>query len=145
MWLKLFGCKIEGSPFVHPRAIIDLPWNLILKKNCSMGDRAHAYTLDIVEIEEDATVAQEVYLCTGTHKLDDPCLPLQTAPIKVGKDSFICARAFIMPGVEIGEGAVVGACAVISSHVPPWTVWAGNPARFIKDRVYPKESKADKV
>lgn len=137
-WLKLFGCTIEGRPFVHPRARIDLPWNLILKDRSTLGDRAHAYTLDVITIEENATVAQEVYLCSGTHKMDEQSLPLQTAPIRIGKNSFIGARAFIMPGVVIGEGAIVGACSVVSSDIPDWTVWAGNPAKFLKTREYDK-------
>lgn len=136
MWLKLFGCKIEGVPLVHPRARIDLPWNLVLKHHCALGDRAHAYTLDTIIIEEDATVAQETYLCAGTHKLDEQTLPLQTAPIRIGRNAFIGARAFIMPGVEIGEGAVVGACSVVSRDIPDWTVWVGNPAKFIKERSF---------
>ena len=53
----------------------------------------------------------------------------------IGGDVFIGARGFVMPGVQIGEGAVVGACAVVTKDVPPWTVVAGNPAREVKKRV----------
>lgn len=101
-----------------------------------MGDGARAYSLDKVELDEQATLAQEAYLCTGTHKLDEPDLPLQTAPIKLGKNCFVGARAFVLPGVVIGEGAVVGACAVVSRDIPPYSVWVGNPARYLKERVY---------
>ena len=46
----------------------------------------------------------------------------------------MAARAFVGPGVAIGEGAVVGACAVVIKDIEPWTVVAGNPAKFINRR-----------
>jgi len=55
-------------------------------------------------------------------------------PIVIGSQSWIAARAFIGPGVTIGEGAVVGACAAVFKDVEPWTVVGGNPAKFIKKR-----------
>ncbi len=129
LWLRAFGATIRGRPFVHQRARIQLPWNLTLHDRACLGDRANAYTLGPIEIHEGATVAQEAYLCTGTHKFDDPALPLQTAPITIGAHAFIGARAFILPGVEIGQRAVVGACSVVCRSVPAGAVVAGNPAR----------------
>src|SRR4051812_30296071 len=58
-WLKFFGTKIYGRPFVHQRARIQIPWNLILHDRVAIGDRANAYSLGIIEIHEHATVAQE--------------------------------------------------------------------------------------
>lgn len=134
LWLKAFGAKIRGTPFVHQRARIQIPWNLSLHDRACLGDRANAYSLGEIEIHEQATVAQEVYLCTGTHKLEDSALPLQTAKITIGANAFIGARAFILPGVIIGEGAVVGACSVVTRDVAPNSVVAGNPATKIKQR-----------
>ena len=48
---------------------------------------------------------------------------------------WIATGAIVLPGVTIGEGAVVGAGSVVARDVPPWTVVAGNPAREIKKRV----------
>jgi putative colanic acid biosynthesis acetyltransferase WcaF len=94
-----------------------------------LGDQANAYSLGRIEIGERATVAQEAYLCTGTHDFADPLLQLQTAPIVIGADSFVGARAFILPGIRIGNGAIVGACSVVTKHVESGTRVAGNPAR----------------
>ena len=128
-WLKMFGAKIHGLPFVHQRARIQIPWRLTLHDRACLGDRANAYSLGEIEIGARAIVAQEAYLCTGTHALADPNLPLQVAAIQIGEDAFIGARAFLLPGVKIGRGAVIGACAVVTRDVADGATVAGNPAR----------------
>jgi putative colanic acid biosynthesis acetyltransferase WcaF len=134
LWLRLFGAKIHGLPFVHQRARIQIPWNLTMHDRASLGDRTNVYSLGEIEIGARAVVAQEAYLCGGTHDLADPNLPLQVAKISIGEDAFVAARAFVMPGVTIGARAVVGACAVVTKDVAPSAVVAGNPAVQIKIR-----------
>lgn len=132
--LRCFGAKIAGLPFVHSRARIPIPWNLQLAHRACLGDRAHAYCLGMIVLGEGCTIAQEVYLCTGTHDFSSPRLPLQTAPIVVGKEAFVGVRALILPGVNIGERAIVGAGAVVPKDVPSHAVVAGNPAKVIGTR-----------
>jgi putative colanic acid biosynthesis acetyltransferase WcaF len=134
-WLRLFGCQIYGNPFVHQRARIQIPWNLILHDRACLGDRANAYSLGAIEIRARATVAQETYLCTGTHDFSLPNLPLMTAKITIGEDAFIGARTFVMPGIHIGSGAIIGACSVVTKDMPAWTISAGNPCKPIKQRL----------
>ena len=129
LWLRLFGATIHGKPFVHQRARIAIPWNLTMHDLACLGDRANAYSLGQIEIHRDATVAQEAYLCTGTHQFDSPTRALQTAKITIGEGAFICARAFILPGMNIGSKAIVGACAVVTRDVPAGIRVAGNPAK----------------
>jgi putative colanic acid biosynthesis acetyltransferase WcaF len=133
-WLRLFGCTIIGRPFVHQRARIHIPWHLTLRDRACLGDGAWAYSLGRIDIGEEATIAQEAFLCTGTHDFSQPSMNLITAPIVVGPKCFVAARASVMPGVNIGEGAIVGACAVVVKDVEPWTVVAGNPAKAIGKR-----------
>jgi len=128
LWLKLFGATIYGKPFVHQRAQIAIPWNLTMHDRACLGDGAVAYSLGEIEIMQDATVAQEAYLCTGTHDFHNPVRPLQTSKILVGKSAFIGARAFVMPGLTIGGGSIVGACSVVTKCVEANARVAGNPA-----------------
>lgn len=133
-WLRIYGAKINGYPFVHQRVRISIPWNLVLYDRACLGDGAIVYSLGEIILMEDATVAQEVYLCTGTHDFSNPVRPLQTGKIVIGKSAFVGARAFVMPGVSIGDKAIVGACSVVTRNVDVATIVAGNPARKIQSR-----------
>jgi putative colanic acid biosynthesis acetyltransferase WcaF len=133
-WLRLFGTKIEGTPFVHQRARIAIPWHLTLRDRACLGDRANAYSLGEIEIGARATVAQEVYLSTGSHDFSRPAIPLVTAKITIGDDAFVGARAFVLPGVRIGVRSVVGACSVVTEDIPDDSIAAGNPCRVIRPR-----------
>lgn len=132
LWLWLYGTKIQGYPFVHQRAKVAVPWNLALYDRACLGDGAVAYSLGKIVLMEDSTVAQEAYLCTGTHDFGHPARPLQTGEIVIGRSAFIGARAFVMPGVNIGDRAIVGACSVVTKNVGPNIRVAGNPAREIQ-------------
>jgi putative colanic acid biosynthesis acetyltransferase WcaF len=133
-WLRLFKANIHGHPFVHQRARIAIPWNLTMHDRACLGDRANAYTLGEVEIHARATVAQEVYLSTGSHDFGMAELPLVTGKITIGEDAFLGARAFVMPGVTVGARSVIGACSVLTKDVPEDVFAAGNPCRVLRPR-----------
>ena len=132
--LKTFGGNLSGMPFIHSTARIQIPWNLTMKHRACLGERANAYSLGKIDLQKGATIAQEAYLCTGTHDFNDPSLQLITKPITVGKNAFIGARAMILPGVCIGDQVIVGAVSVVSKDVPDHQVVAGNPAKKIGER-----------
>lgn len=133
-WLRLFGANIHPKAFIHSHARVQIPWNLTMGEHACLGDGANAYTLGPAEIKAHATVAQEAYLCTGTHDFADPALPLMTAKITVEEHAFIGVRAVVMPGVTIGRGSVIGGASVVTKDTPEWTICAGNPAKPIKPR-----------
>jgi putative colanic acid biosynthesis acetyltransferase WcaF len=134
MILKFFGATITGCPFVHSKAWIQVPWHLTMHHRACLGERSVAYSLGRIEIMEAATVAQEVYLCTGTHDFERTDMQLLTQSITIEKNAFIGVRAMILPGVKIGENAIVGAQAVVCKNVPKNEIFAGNPARKISIR-----------
>lgn len=132
--LRCFGAKVGRKVNMANTANIYFPWNLEIGDWASIGDQAIIYNLGKVAVGEKATVSQGAHLCAGTHDFTDPSTPLLTPPIRIGSEAWVCADAFVAPGVEVGEGAVVGARAVVVKDVEPWTVVAGNPAKFIKKR-----------
>ncbi|MEP6822167.1 MAG: DapH/DapD/GlmU-related protein [Chthoniobacterales bacterium] len=133
-WLRAFGAKFHGTPFVHQRARIAIPWHLTMHDRSLLGDRANAYSLGLIEIGARATVGQEAYLSSGSHDFTHPALPLVTAKITIGEDAFLGARVFVMPGVTVGARSVIGACSVVTRDVPEDVFAAGNPCRVMRDR-----------
>jgi putative colanic acid biosynthesis acetyltransferase WcaF len=99
-----------------------------------IGDGAEIYNLAKVRIGANSVVSQRGYVCTATHDYTRSDFPLYCEPITIERSAWICAGAFIAPGVTIGEGAVVGAYSVVTKDVPSWSVCAGNPCRYIKPR-----------
>jgi len=137
-WLRLFGAEVGQNVNLYPSAHIYFPWNLTIGDWSAVGEWALIYNLGPVTIGSHTTISQRTHLCAGTHDYTDATMPLQKPPITIGDQAWICADAFIGPGVNVGEGAVVGARAVVVKPVEPWTVVAGNPARVIKQRQLPK-------
>jgi putative colanic acid biosynthesis acetyltransferase WcaF len=134
--LRLFGGQISGKPFIDATASVKMPWNLTLEDRACLGSFSEVYNLAPIVLRARSTVAQQAYLCGGTHDLSRPTLPLVIGPIEIGEDAFVGARAFLLPGVSVGPGAVVGACAVVTKDVPPWAVVVGNPARVVGERSF---------
>lgn len=133
--LRRFGASVGRDVRIHPSTRIVIPWNLAIGDQASLGDRVLVYNLGMVGIGPRATVSHLAHLCAGSHDYLDPRLPLLRLPIEIGADAWVCAQAFVGPGVTIGEGAVVGACSVATRSVDPWSVVAGNPAKAVRQRV----------
>lgn len=129
--LRLFGAKIGCAVHVYPSVRITTPWNLEIRADAAVGDHAILYALGPMRIGARATISQGAHLCAGTHDISDPTRPLLKPPITIGDDVWVCADAFIGPGIVIGDGAIVGARAVAMKDVPAYAVMAGNPARQI--------------
>ena len=125
--LRVFGAKIGRGAHIYPTVRITMPWNLRIGEEAAVGDGAILYALGRIEIGDRAVVSQLAHLCAGTHRLDDPARALVTAPITIGRDAWVCADAFVGPGVRIGEGAVLGARAVAMRDLADGRVGIGNP------------------
>lgn len=135
--LRCFGATIGRNVNIYPSATLYFPWNLTMGDWSCIGEWTLVYNLGPVTIGPKVTVSQRVHLCAGTHDYTDPAMPLMKPPIVIGESAWICADAFVGPGVTIGDGAVVGARSVVVRDVPAWNVVAGNPARTIKMRTAP--------
>lgn len=133
--LRLFGARIGPHVHVHNSTRVTMPWNLTVGAWSAVGEDVLIYNLGPVTIGERATVSHRAHLCAGTHDYRRPDLPLLKPPVTIGDQAWVCAGAFVGPGVSVGEGAIIGAASVATRNVPAWAIVAGNPAREVKRRV----------
>jgi putative colanic acid biosynthesis acetyltransferase WcaF len=127
--LRLWGAKIGSGCLVYGDAIIWAPWQLTMGDGAAVGDKAEIYNVAPITLGPKAVVSQQAFLCAASHDHRQEDFPLTTAPITVGARAWVAARAIVLPGITIGEGAVVGAGSVVTRDVPAGATVAGNPAR----------------
>ena len=124
------GVRIGRKCFVH--------------KNTQIGDYSGVgYACEInngVTIGRDVMMGPYVIIYTQNHCTSNPDIPMrkqgmrELQPVIIEDDVWVGARAIILPGVTIGKGSVIGAGAVVSKNVPPYSVFVGNPGRVVKNR-----------
>ena len=132
--LRLFGATLGPNCHFYPRSKVWAPWNLVCADQVTAGDGAEIYNPAPVTLGSHAILSQEAYVCAATHDYDDPAFPLIAYAINIGAYAWVCARASVAPGVNLGEGAVLGLGSVATRSLDPWTVYAGVPAVKVKDR-----------
>lgn len=136
--------------FFVRRFILSAGKNINIEKNATIGPRV--VIGDYSGIGVNALIADEVYIgdyvmmgpdCiiyTNNHDFSDINTPMmfqgktKQCPVHIGNDVWIGSRVTIMPGVNIGNGVVIGASAVVTKDVPDYAVVAGVPARVVKYR-----------
>ena len=131
--LRRFGAKIGRAQF-HATVDIWAPWLLDIGHDVFIDRDVILYNTYGVKIGDRVILSRGAFLCTPSHdhRLSD--IPLIGGRITLGNDVWIAADAFVAPGITINDGAVVGARAVVTKDVEPWTIVAGNPARAISKR-----------
>ena len=133
--LRTFGARMGSNCHFYPKSKIWAPWNLICDDQVTVADGAEIYNPVPMTFGSHAILSQDSYLCGATHDYDDPDFPLIAFAMQVGAYSWICARASLAPGANVGEGAVLGLGSVATHDLDPWTVYAGVPAVKVKERM----------
>src|SRR5580698_9494182 len=132
--LRGFGAKLGPNCHFYPRSRVWAPWNLECADGVTLGDEAEIYNPSLVTMGSHAIVSQQAYICGATHDYNDPAFPLISFPMSLGAYAWVCARASVSPGVNLGDGAVLGLGSVATRDMEPWTVYAGVPAQAVKQR-----------
>jgi putative colanic acid biosynthesis acetyltransferase WcaF len=134
MLLRIFGATLGPHCHFYPRAEVWAPWNLICADHVTAGDGAEIYNPSPMHFASHVILSQDCYLCGATHDYNDPTFPLLSYQMSFGPHAWICARASVGPGVNVGAGAVLGLGSVATKDLEPWTVYSGNPAVAIRER-----------
>lgn len=137
--LRCFGATMGAHCHFYPGARIWAPWHLHCADQVTAADGAEIYNPAPVTLGSHAILSQGAYLCGATHDCDDAGFPLVARAMHIGAYAWICARASLAPGVQVGEGAVLGLGSVATHNLEPWTIYAGSPAVPIRTRKHAVE------
>ena len=133
--VNLYECKIGDDCFVGP--FVEIQNNVNIGNRCKI--QSHAFVCELVSIGNDCVISHGVMFINdkypgavnqdGTLQSEDDwtCIPTL-----VKKGASIGSNATILCGITIGEGAIIGAGAVVTNDVPAKTIVAGNPAKVIR-------------
>jgi putative colanic acid biosynthesis acetyltransferase WcaF len=141
MLLRLFGATLGPDCHFYPGAKIWAPWNLFCADHVAAGDGVEIYNPSPMHFASHVILSQDCYLCGATHDYNDPTFPLLAYQMSFGQYAWICARASVGPGVNVGEGAVLGLGSIATRDLAPWTVYSGNPAVAIRERQHHPNAK----
>lgn len=127
---RIFPEMGEGSRVSAPLTavrphMVKIGRNVVVMPGCLMMSAGG------ITIDDGALIAANVQLISNNHDLYQRQI-ITCRPVHIGKNAWIGAGATILPGVTVGDNAVVGAASVVTKDVAPDTIVAGNPARFIK-------------
>lgn len=127
---ELFGQVGENSRVMTPTTVVRGK-NVTIGNNVVVMNNVLFMSAGGITIDDDALVAANVQLISNNHDLHNHAV-LLCKPVHLKRNCWVGAGATILPGVTVGENAVVGAAAVVTHDVPDGAVVVGNPARVIK-------------
>ncbi len=133
--LRAFGLDIRGWCAVAPGC-----WfggrRITIGRDSTVNYGVFLDNAAPITIGERCDIGMQVMLCTGTHSIGEPLRragAATAAPIVLGSGVWIGARAVVLPGVQIGDGCVIGAGALVVVDCAPHGVYVGVPARRVRD------------
>ncbi|MCH1627131.1 acyltransferase [Ferdinandcohnia quinoae] len=109
---------------------------VIIGENSFVNSKCHFENEDFVEIGRNCSIAFQVVFCANSHKFGSANQRAGehiSLPIKIGDGCWIGARVMILPGVTIGDGCIIAAGSVVTKDCEPNGIFAGVPAKRIKD------------
>lgn len=133
--LRAFGARVAQGARVHASVSIWHPGHLELGANVLVGPGARLYNQGRITIGARTVISQRAHLCASTHDVRDPHFQLVMRPIVIGEGCWVAAEAFVGPGVTMGDRAVLGARGALFRDAERDSVYLGNPALFVKERM----------
>ena len=131
---RLTGKPVDETFAMFPPFHTDCGKNITLGKNVFINSGCYFQDQGGITIGDGALIGHNVKLATLNHdiRISDRA-SMHPKPIHIGKNVWICDGAIIVPGITVGDGAVVAAGAVVIEDVPPYTIVGGVPAAVIRE------------
>ena len=131
---KLTGKPVNDTLNIFPPFYTDCGKNITIGNHVFFNSGCKFQDQGGITIDDGVLLGHNVMLATLNHcMIPEQRANLEPAPIHIGKNVWIGANAIVLPGVTIGDGAVIAAGAIVTNDVPSFTVVGGSPAKKIKN------------
>jgi putative colanic acid biosynthesis acetyltransferase WcaF len=134
--LRAFGAKIGTGVVIKPNVNIKYPWLLEIGDFAWIGEDVWIDNLAKVRIGSHSCISQGVLLLCGNHHYGLHTFDLMVGKITLEEGAWIGAKCLVCPGTEVKSHAVLSAGSVAKGILEPWSIYQGNPAVKVKDRVF---------
>lgn len=133
--LRAFGAKVGKGVTIKPNVNIKYPWNLSIADDVWIGEDVWIDSLVMVSIGANVCLSQGVLILTGSHNYKKTTFDLITMPVIIEDGAWICAKAVVNPGITVGSHAVLTTGSVATKNLEAYSVYQGNPAVKVRERV----------
>ena len=133
--------QVGRDAHISPDAVFSNAGNIVLGDGVRIGSRCHLWAGmagGTIVVGDDALFGPEVMVTAASYCYDEGApvsdQPMKEAPIIIGKDVWLATRAIVLPGAQIGDGAIVAAGSLVRGVIPAMAIVAGSPARVVGQR-----------
>lgn len=133
--LRLYGAKVGKGVVIKPGVNIKYPWRLEIGDYSWVGECVWIDNLAKVQIGSHVCISQGAMLLTGNHNYKKVGFDLQIAPIQIEEGAWLGAKSTVCPGVSVASHAVLAVGSVATKDLAAYTVYQGNPAVAIRQRL----------
>jgi acetyltransferase-like isoleucine patch superfamily enzyme len=138
-WLRISTLRIVGARIGRNvalgRGVIALdPWRLSIGSNTIIGTHVRLDARAGLAIGDNCNISDDVAIWTAEHDIQSPDFVMALGSVSIGDRVWLCFRSIVLPGITVGEGAVVASASVVSRDVPPFSLVGGVPAKGIGER-----------
>ena len=133
--LKAFGCELGQNVMLKPKINIKYPWFLKISDNVWIGENVWIDNLTQVTISSNVCISQGAMLLCGNHNYKKSTFDLMLGEIVLEEGVWIGARSVVCPGVTCKSHSVLTVGSVATSNLEAYSIYQGNPARKVKERI----------
>lgn len=133
--LRMFGAQIGTGVWIKPGVNVKYPWNLTIGNNVWIGENVWIENNEPVTIGDNVAISQNAVLLCGNHNYKKTTFDLMVGKITLKEGSWVGAGAMVCPGVTIHSHAVLSVCSVATKDLEAYSIYQGNPAVKVRDRV----------
>lgn len=141
-WLRVIGAKIGKNNYIARNVKFDFPWRLNLGNNNYISNYVY---LDCrgggIYVGNSCDISSNASIYTLSHNIYSSNFKIKKKDIYIGNRVWLCVNVVLLPGSRIDEGSVVGANSVVSKKLKSYSLYQGNPVKFIKKLPITRASK----